>query len=505
MQNSSRQIKIGGIISYIAITFSIVSGLIYTPWMMSIIGQADYGLYTLATSLVTMVTIDLGLSQAVTRFVSKYRAENDIESINKFLGIVYKLFIMLSLIFLILLIFVYLNVDRIFLKLNNEEIEKVKILLSIAGFYAVVSFPFNTLDGLIVSGERFIFQKSIDLLSKVLNIVLMVIALKAGKGLFSLVIVNAIVGIFIIGIKLYYLCKNNSQKIEWNYFDSRMVKKIFSFSIWVMVITISQRLILSITPSILGITSGSKEIAIFSIAMTIEGYVWTFSSVFGGMFLPKVSRMIYGENANLSDLQALMIKVGRIQLLSLSAIISIFLVAGKDFIINWLGNDFENSFYITVLMILPGLITVPQSIGSTALTASNNVKYNAFSKIVVAVISICLSYFLSLKYGAIGSGIAIFIGNLIGSVIIQNIIYIKVLKIDIWIFFKECHLSMLFPFIIVILTGILLNYFIKEIEWINTIFKVLTLLLVYGLSSFLTTMNSYEKGLISELLKGKIN
>ena len=191
MQNRSWQIKIGGIISYLTIGFSIISGLIYTPWMISVIGQSNFGLYTLATSLVTMVTIDLGLSSAVTRFISKYRAKNDVESIKKFLGVAYKLFIALAIIFLVSLTIVYFNVDRIFLKLTPDEIEKVKVLLSIAGLYAVISFPFHPLDGLLVSGEWFIFQKSTALVNKVLNIALMITALLMGYGLYSLVVVNA--------------------------------------------------------------------------------------------------------------------------------------------------------------------------------------------------------------------------------------------------------------------------------------------------------------------------
>lgn len=261
-QNSNRQIKIGGIISYFTIGFSIVAGLIYTPWMISIIGQSNFGLYTLATSMITMVTIDLGLSQAVTRFISKYRAENDLASIQKFLGIVYKLFLLLAGIFMIALTVLYFNVDRIFLKLSVGEIEKVKILLSIAGLYAVVSFPFQPLNGLIVSGEWFIFQKSTELFTKILNIGLMVAALLMGYGLFSLVVVNAFCGILLIGIKLYFLQRKDPQQIYWKGFDGQMTKEIFSFSLWVMVISIAQRLILNITPSVLGITSGSKEIAI---------------------------------------------------------------------------------------------------------------------------------------------------------------------------------------------------------------------------------------------------
>lgn len=496
MQGSSRQIKIGGIISYFTIAFSIISGLIYTPWMISIIGQSNFGLFTLATSLVTMVTIDLGLSSAVTRFISKYRAENDTESIKNFLGITYKLFIALAFVFLISLTIVYFNVDKIFLKLNADEIDKVKVLLSIAGFYAVVSFPFHPLDGLLVSGERFIFQKSTQLFSKVLNVVLMVIALLMGYGLYSLVVVNAFCGILVIGMKLYYLKKNDPQEIAWRNFNRRMTKEIFSFSLWVMVISIAQRLILNITPSVLGITSGSKEIAIFSAAMTIEGYVWTFATVFGGMFLPKVSKMIYGENSNPHAIQELMIKVGRIQFILLAAIVSIFIVVGRDFFLNWLGPNFEKSYLITVFLILPGLITIPQEIASTALIASNKVRYNAMSKIVVAVISISLSYIFSLKLGSLGAGIAIFTGNMIGGVIILNIIYSRVLKINIWEFFKKCQLSMVLPFLLVIFSGLIINSIFIDISWIMLIVIILLLMAIYSISAYFFAINKYEKELI---------
>lgn len=505
MQNSNREIKIGAIISYITIAFSIISGLIYTPWMISKIGQSSFGLYTLTTSLITLVTIDLGLSQSVSRFLSKYRAENDKESIRKFLGITYKLFIFLAIIFLVSLTIVFFNVDSIFEKLTSDEIDKVKVLLMISGLYAVISFPFNPLDGILISGEKFIFFKTLSLLSRVLNIVLMVIALLFGYGLYSLVVVNALSGLTIIVLKLYYLRKTDPQEIDWKCKDRKLTKSIFSFSIWVMVFSIAQRLILNITPSILGMTSGSKEIAIMSIAITLEGYVWLFSSVFLDMFLPKVSQIIYRDKAGAKEIQALMIKVGRIQFILLAAIISIFIIVGKDFILNWVGYNFEKSYIVALFLIIPGLLTVPQSIASTTLIAINKVKYNALSRIVVAVLSISFSYILSISYGSIGSGIGIFIGNIIGSVILMNIIYKVVLKINIWKFFKSCQLKMILPFIIVILTGIVLNKFLIDISWHTTTIKVLILVSLYLISAYFTALNKYEKDLIKNTLNKIVN
>ena len=51
--DSNKQIKLGIIISYLSIGINIISGLVYTPWMISSIGKENYGLYTLAYSVVS--------------------------------------------------------------------------------------------------------------------------------------------------------------------------------------------------------------------------------------------------------------------------------------------------------------------------------------------------------------------------------------------------------------------------------------------------------------------
>ena len=83
----------GALLSYFTMAFNIVAGLIYVPWMVAKIGQADYGLYTLANSLIAIFMLDFGLGSAVSRYIAKYRAEGRIEDIRNIMGIIYKLYI----------------------------------------------------------------------------------------------------------------------------------------------------------------------------------------------------------------------------------------------------------------------------------------------------------------------------------------------------------------------------------------------------------------------------
>ena len=136
--SSSKQIKLGAVISYIAIAFNMVAGLIYTPWMITKIGQGNYGLYTLANSLITMFVMDFGMGAAVSRFVSRYNAEGNQKAVNNFLGVVYKLYFAIDIIIFTALIIVYFFIDPIYANLSAQEIETFKVLYAIVCMFSIV-------------------------------------------------------------------------------------------------------------------------------------------------------------------------------------------------------------------------------------------------------------------------------------------------------------------------------------------------------------------------------
>lgn len=122
-------------------------------------------------------------------------------------------------------------------------------------------------------------------------------------------------------------------------------------------------------------------------------------------------------------------------------------------------------------------------------------------ELLIASISIVLSYFLSIGFGAVSSGLAIFIGNLIGGVLVLNIIYARVLKINLWLFFRKCQLDMALPFVLVIFAGITLNHLIPAISWVNTFIKIIILLVFYSFIAYYTAINNYEKELLFGIAK----
>ena len=496
---SSTQIKYGAIISYIAIFFNIAAGLLYTPWMVRQIGVSGFGLFSLIGAFLSYFLIDFGLGSSIARFIAKFRAEGKEKEVNNLLGITTRIYLIIDFIILLVLVVVFFFLSNIFKELTPREVEKFQIIYVIAGFFSLISFPFTPVSGALIAYERFFVLKLSDMAQKVFVIVLMVLALLMGYGLFALVLVNGLVG---FGVKLFnflYLKQKTNIRINLQFFDKKLAKELFSFSSWVFVIGIAQRLLLNIVPTILGILSGSTQIAIFAIAMTLEGYTWTFANALNGLFLPKVTRMVSG-NENRHEVSNLMIRIGRIQLLVIGLLITGIVVLGKPFISLWMGPDFIPSYYVVLLLVVPGIITLTQEIAYTLLFVVNEIKYRAILFIFASVVSVIIGIILAPKLGALGSAIGVGIALVFCHVIGMNFVYSKVLKLEIGRFFRSVHLKIIWPLVVAGGLSVLGQRFYHINSWFSFVISGSAFVFIYILVIWNLVMNNEEKELVMSVV-----
>lgn len=500
---SHKQIKIGAIISYLTLAFNILAGIIYTPWMIRHIGMSNYGLYILVTSFISYFLMDFGLGQAIARYISKYRAEQNQTKINQLLGITSKLYLGINAAIFVVLIVLYFFIENIFLKLNAAEIVLFKEVYLIAGAFSLISFPFLTLDGVLIAFEKFIILKSCEIISKVATITLMILAIIMGYQLYALILINAIVGLLIIVIKTIYIYKKTKIRVAFSYSDATLLKEIFTFSIWTTVIAIAQRLLINIAPVILGIVSGTSQIAVFSIAIIIEGYIWTLAHALNGLFLPKVTQLHNLEN-NVEEVTKLMIKVGRFQLFLMGLVFIGIITLGKQFIQLWMGTQFSEAYLVMLFLVLPGFITLTQEIAQTYLVVVNELKYRAIIFIAASIISVIISFVLAPTYGALGCGIGIFTATMLCHVIGMNIIFYKILKINVLHFFATCFSSFLFPLFVTLLFGYSISYFISINSWFLFIFAGILLSIFYLVVIWFLGLHKEEKTFIKATILNKL-
>lgn len=486
-------------LSYISIAVNIISGLLYTPWMVDTIGKSQYGLYTLANSLITLFLVDFGLSSATGRYLSKYNAEGDREGAERFLGAIYKLYLIIDVVIMTILVVVFFLLDRIYVNLTPAELEQFKVVYVISALFSVINFPFVTFNGILTAYEKFVPLKLADLCYRFCNIGFTVIALLMGYGLYALVAVHAVVGLLVLVLKYIIIRKSVPVKVNFRNTDKGIYKDIFGFSVWVTVSSLAARLVFNITPSILGIVASSEAIAVFGIVSTIEGYTYTITTAINGMFMPRISKIIAGGNSE-KNLNRLFLGVGKFQFILNGLIVAGFAVVGRSFIRLWMGEDYLLAYGGILLVLLPGLFYNSLQIANTTMVVTNKVKLTAIVSVVTGVVNVGLSFPLSKFFGVTGACVSIFVAYMVRDILL-TVIYHKQLPLNIPHFMKECYLRMSVPVIFTVLCGMAVNHFLPDGGWLMFVVKAVIVVGIYAVATLIFALSTEERKRILRRLK----
>lgn len=497
---SSKQIKTGAIISYLAIAINVLTGLFYTPWMVGKIGQSQYALYTLANSLITLFLVDFGLSSATARYVSNYKAEERQQDIDNFLGVIYKLYAAIDLVIFLALTVYFFFIDSIYVSLTPEELAQFKAVYIMSASFSLINLPFVTQTGILTAYEKFIQLKLADLIYRVLLVGLTVLVLTLGYGLYALVAVHATAGILVIIYKQLIIKTSTPVRVNFRYKDSTLFKSIFKFSFWITIATLSQRLIFTISPTILGIVADSGQIAIFGVVTTIEGFIYTITTAINGMFMPQISKAYVEDEENAPhNLMPLFISVGKFNFFINGLIAVGFLLVGKDFITLWMGADYIDAYLGILLVVAPGLFYNSLQIANTAMLVKNKVHIQAIIAMIYGVVNVGLSFALSKFYGAIGACVSICVAYILRA-IIYHFAHHKVMKYDIKSFACKCYLRMLPCFFLTALIGAIFMKFFAIKNWWSLAVAAVFITVIYIIISFIIgTTKSEKQALLSKV------
>lgn len=490
------QIKLGILLNYILIVVNAVVGLLYTPYMLRQLGQTEFGLYSLAASVIAYLTImDFGFGNAIIRYTAKFRALNKLKEQYSLLGmflIVYS--IIGCLVFLIGMV-LYFNVDVIFNRtMSPSEMNTIRELVFMMVFNLAITFPFSVFGSIISAYEQFVFQKALNLLRIVLNTLVMIVLLTYGYKAFAMVVVQTIFNIIVILCNFFFCKKYLKIKFLFCDFDKSLLKEILIYSFWIFLNVIMDRVYWSTGQFVLGSIVGAVSVAIFSLGIHFQGMYMSFSTAISGVFLPKITRLVSVEH-NEQLISDIFIRTGRIQYIVMAFILSGFIVFGKLFIKLWAGEGYDESYIITLIFFLALLIPLIQNIGITILQARNQMKFRSILYIGIAIISLVLQVILSKRYGAIGCAAAIGGALLLGQGLIMNIYYQFYQRINILRFWKEILSMSIVPVILIIL-GCICVKLVNCDSILVLILEILIFSIAYLILFWNFSMNDSERTLV---------
>lgn len=493
------QIKAGAILSYISLFLNNVIGLVYTPFMLRMMGKSEYGLYSLVASIVGYLTVlDLGFGNTLIVYTSKLKAQGKEKETYRLNGMFLILYSIVGVVCFLIGLFLYFSTDKIFANtMSVEELEKAKVIMLILIFNLAITFPFSIFSSIITAHEKFTFTKIINIIRALLMPCVMVPLLFMGYKSIAMVVVQTILNIMCLLTNMIYCFIKLKVKISFRGFDFKIIKDIFSHSFYVFLGIIVDKIYWNTDQIIIGANSSTEEVAVYNIGSQLNNYFITFTGVISSLMLPKVTQIINSAK-NDKEINDIYFKVSRLQFFIGSLILTGFIIFGRKFIEIWAGTGYDNSFIIAILLMGSIYLNLIQNVRVQILYAKERHKFKSILYLIMAIVNVIVSIPMTKLYGGIGAAISTAIITLLGNTIIIGIYYAKVIKLDIIGFMKQIELiSCVYIILVVVFSGVI-GYL-----QLNSIIYYILLGIIYFIIFFVLTyfisMNEYERGIINSI------
>ncbi|MGH2110160.1 lipopolysaccharide biosynthesis protein [Aerococcus urinaeequi] len=501
MPLKANQLKSGVILSYISKIIQIVIGILYTPLMIRLLGQSEYGLYNIAASIISYLgVLNFGFGSAYMRFYSRFKVNEDENQVANLNGMFIEIFGVLGLLAAIAGIILAFNVELIFgPSLNSRELAIAKILILILVVNLAISFLTVVFTTYLQANEKFIEQNILVIINQITAPLVSLPLLLMGYGSIGMVLGTTIVHIIINIATMVYAIKKLDMKIAFDHFDRSLFKEMSSFSFFIFINLVVDQINNNVDKTILGRYQGTTSVAIYSVGANLNTYYTQLSTTISTVFTPRVHRM-EARNVSNYEMTALFSRVGRIQFILLSFICLGFISFGKPFIYFWVGSGYEDSYYVALILMCTIIIPLIQNLSIEIQRAKNKHQFRSWLYIFMAIGNIIISIPLSQKYGAIGATIGTSFSYLLGNGIIMNWYNKNKIGLDILQFWKEI-LKFIPSFIVPSIYGIFTNKLINLNIFTNFIICGFLYIIIFGISIWLFGLNDYEKRLFKSPFK----
>ena len=473
--------KKGVLLSYILMIMEVLSTLLLTPFIIRSLGGAEYGVYKLSASIVSyLMLLDLGVGNAVTRYVAKYRANNNEEECRKFLGVTVVFYSAIAVICLVLgFVLIAIFPTTFATGLTPDEISLGQTLLFVTVLNAALTMGTAQYQSIIIAYERFDVSRGSSIVQIIVRVALTILVLNLGMGSVGIVWVTFFLTLVFRLYLVFFVTKKLKLRPQYRGIKMSFIKEITVYSSMILLQMIATQINACADSVLLGIIvpASSVLIATYGVGQLIIQYYQSIGSAVNGVLMPGVVKMVE-KGATPKILCDEMVRIGRWIFMLIGGIWCCFLVFGQQFINLWAGEEYGQAYIVAIMLMTAHMFILTEAIGT----------------------NVGLTILLINWQPLYGATLGTFISLMLGDVFVMNLVFKRKLKISLLSYYKGLFKGILPSMIISIAAG-LLFMLIGLGGWIGFFVNVAVMVAVYFGMLMLFGMNKYEKGTLSGILK----
>lgn len=495
MANNKSQVRIGAVLSYINMALGSLIPMFYTPIMLNLLGQDEYGLYKLSSSATSYLSlVSFGVGAALVRYLVKYRAADDREGESKMLGLFNVIFLVISSIALILGLLLTFNLQVFYgSSLSDSQLSEMQVIVLLLTISTAISFSATPYTSVVSSHEKFLFLQVINIITTVLTPVTHLIVLFLGFKAIAMTVNTLVLNVIVRVLYIIYVKKTIHIKASYHNMPFNLVKEILLFSFWVFVSDIVNQLYNATDTVIIGMIPAlaTTGVAIYNIGAVFTSMMNSFTYGISGVLTPKVNMTVF-KGASNSELTDVLIRFGRLQAYIVSLVCCGFIAFGTHFIGLWAGKGYSEAYWVSIFTMVSLCVPLMQNVALQIIRAQNKHKFRSLVFLAVAIVNVIGTWICVHYYGIIGAAAVSGIAYMIGPVIIMNWYYYKKIGLEIGRFWKNIFPIFICPVSLCIITCIISN-FINFDKWIPLFIGILCFAVLFIIISWKFVFTDYEK------------
>ncbi len=500
--SDNTQRKVGTLLAYISIFVSSAVGIAFTPYMISKLGDVEYGLYQTLHSIIGYIALlDFGLGSTLTRFILKYRAKKDEKRVSSVISMsirIYGFFGIIAMLFVCILSF---NLETVFKgNITAENVDHARRLLFLMGATSSVSFISHALTGIQNAEEKHLVIKGVYIARQLVRVILITVLLNLNVGALAVVTADFVIAILLLAFDVLYckcLLRVKLLKGRW---ENELLKGLFSYSAFVFLQIMITQTNNGLDRVLLGRFSTFEVVAVYGVVMQLYNLFNSVGGVISGITLPKISKTVF-SNVSREELTDCCVKFSRFQLYISLLLIGGFVLLGRDFISLWVpGYDAYAVWVLVLLIVTPQQIESVEGTVFNAMKAKNKQATRSLILFGVMIMNVILTLALINVSPVYGPAIGTFVSIVIGNNIVCNIFYHKKIGVDMIRYFKKLCKGILPAWIISMIIGVFVTM-IPVGGWLGFIIKGFLYVGVFGICELIAGVNESERTMVMSVLK----
>lgn len=379
---------------------------VFWPFIVDQLGDASYGIFAVVGTVIGyFALLDLGLGNAVVKYIAEYTGKNDKEGTGKVMGVALSIFVSAGVLGWVIIMVLARPLAVRFLKIPPELTHAAFISFCAAAFGFFFTMMLTLMTSIINGLNRYDISGVSSAVMGAACTLGAVILLRLHFGLIAVVCLNVSITLL---TALFYLMvirrllPGQPFRMRWH---PDTLKRILHFGVYAMLSRITDVIMrqvdLLIIAAILGVASVTYYVIPFTILNRLIGLIGRV----GMVLFPAISEL-QGQNRH-DTIRELYIVASRLILSFALAFTIPLLIFGSRFLYLWMTPAFAERGGVVIFILTIGiLVDLCSSVPSFVVDGLGHPKISGFTAVATAICFLCMMVPGAIYGGIIGVALA---------------------------------------------------------------------------------------------------